>query len=185
MRKVIFWMGISLDGYFEGPAGELDWHCVSEELHQFANDHLRGISLYLNGRIVHNLMADFWPTAAQTHPDSPTMVDYADIWLKKPKWVYSRTLETVGWNSQLKREIVPADIEALKSQPGGDMAVAGANLGNAFMRLGLVDEWWIFVHPVILGRGRRLFEEGAMQKLRLIETKVFGNGVVLMKWGKG
>ena len=184
MRKIIFWISVSLDGYFEGPDADISWHKVDAEFHQYANDELAKMSAFLSGRKTHALMASFWPTAAETNPDNKQLVEFAGLWKRMPKLVYSRTWADTAWNSTLVRAVVPTDVEALKAQPGGDMTVGGPELAAEFMRLGLVDEWRIFVHPVIVGRGKRAFSECALQELRLLETKAFGNGVVMGRWGK-
>src|SRR5262249_19296974 len=99
MRKVVLAMSVSIDGFMEGPNREIDWHLVDEELHQFFNDRLRGMGAFVNGRVVHELMAGFWPTADQDPGASPQMVEFAGIWREMPKIVYSRTLTTTEWNT--------------------------------------------------------------------------------------
>ena len=186
MRKIIFWMSISLDGYFEGPNRELDWHCVDDELLQHMNDELGKMGAFLHGRRMYDLMAKYWPTADRDHPDNKITVEFASIWKRMPKVVYSSTLQEAGWNSTVVRAVVPEEVRALQAQPGGDMPVGGAELAASFMRLDLIDEYRIYVHPVVLGKGRALF--GAVEKkvgLRLVETQRFGNGVVLLRYGRG
>ncbi|WP_055535635.1 dihydrofolate reductase family protein [Streptomyces graminilatus] len=186
MRKVVLMMSISLDGYFEGPDRELDWSMVDEELHQYFNQQVRSMGALLSGRITHQLMADFWPTADSDPGPGPdmteAMVEFAGIWRDIPKYVFSRTLEHADWNTTIVREVVPEDIRAMKEQPGGDLAVSGAELVAEFMRHDLVDEFHLCVHPVLLGRGRPLFHESDhLTRLRLTETRTFGNGVVLLR----
>lgn len=183
LRKIILFMGVSVDGYIEGPNREIDWHQVDDELHRHMNDQLRTMGAFLEGRVVYELMEEFWPTADQD-PDAPApMVDFAGIWREMPKVVYSRTLERVGPNATLVRDVVPEEVRALKAQPGGDLSLGGADLGAAFMRHGLIDEFRIYVHPVAIGRGKPLFESSdTMTKLRLAETRAFGNGVVLLRY---
>jgi dihydrofolate reductase len=182
VRKIIFWISVSLDGYFEGPDADISWHQVDAEFHQYANDTLAPMSAFLSGRKTHALMASFWPTAPETHLDRQQMLQFSALWMAMPKFVYSRSWADTAWNTTPVRSVVPAEVQALKALPGGDMTVGGPELAAEFMRLGLVDEWRIFVHPVILGRGKRAFEPGAMQMLKLIETKVFGNGVVMIRY---
>ncbi|MBM7442646.1 dihydrofolate reductase [Streptomyces sp. HB132] len=101
-----------------------------------------------------------------------------------PKFVFSRTLDRAGWNTTVVRDVVVEDIRALQARPGGDMLVGGADLAAAFMRLGLIDEFELYVHPVVLGRGTPLFSPSGVTPLplRLTGTHTFGNGVVLLHY---
>jgi dihydrofolate reductase len=183
MRKVILLMSVSLDGFFEGPEHELDWQVVDDELHQHFNDQLRSMSAFLDGRATYELMARFWPTADLDPGSSPPMVEFAGIWRNMPKFVYSRTLERADWNATIVRDVVPDEVMALKAQPGGDMVVGGAELAAEFMRHGLLDELRIYVHPVVLGRGRPLFPQlGQAVALHLVETRAFARGVALLRY---
>ena len=100
-----------------------------------------------------------------------------------PKIVYSTTLEQADWNTTIVRDVVPAEVMELKAQPGGDMVLGGADLAAAFMRHDLIDEHRLYIHPVVIGRGKPLFHPSdARVQLRLIETRTFGNGVVLLRY---
>ncbi len=111
------------------------------------------------------------------------MREFAGIWRDMPKFVFSKTLERADWNTTVVRDVDPDQIKALKEQPGGDLALGGADLAAALMEHNLVDEFRIYVHPVLIGRGKRLFRESdAMTRLRLTETRTFGNGVVLLHY---
>jgi dihydrofolate reductase len=176
-------MGVSLDGYFEGPNREIDWHRVDAELHQYLNDELRTMGAFLEGRRTYELMEDYWPTADQDPAAEPAIVDFAQLWRDMPKIVYSRTLEHAGENAVVAREVDPAVIAELKAQPGGDLMLGGADLLQTFLPLGLIDELRIYVHPVLIGRGRRLFEPGDFDvALELVDTHTFGNGVVRLRY---
>jgi dihydrofolate reductase len=176
-------LSVSLDGYFEGPGGELDWHLVDEEVHAHFNEVLGAMSAFLDGRVMYEQMAEFWPTADAGPQSSPAVVEYARIWRDMPKFVYSRTLERADWNTTIVREVDPDEIRRLQDQPGGDLALGGADLADTFRRLDLVDEYRLYVHPVLLGGGRRLFGlADAPAELRLVETRTFGNGVVLLRY---
>ncbi|MCU1522664.1 MAG: uncharacterized protein JWN19_3049 [Arthrobacter sp.] len=183
MRKIILMMQVSLDGFFEGPGQDLSWHLVDDELHRHFNDELRRMGAFLDGRVTHELMADFWPTADSDPANTGPMFDFAGIWRDMPKLVYSRTLESAGWNTTVVRDVVVDEVEALKAQPGGDLALGGADLAATFRDLGLIDEYRIYVHPVLIGRGKLLFQPtDATAQLRLVETRAFGNGVVLLRY---
>ena len=183
MRKIIFMMSVSLDGFFEGPRHELDWQLVDDELLGHFNEWLGGMSAFLDGRVTYELMAGYWPTADQDPSASPLVAEFASIWRDMPKIVFSRTLERAGWNATVVSELVPGEIMALKAQPGGDMVLGGADLAAAFMRHDLIDEYRLYVHPVLIGRGRSLFQPSdAMIHLRLAGTRVFGSGVALLRY---
>lgn len=185
MRKIVLMMSVSLDGFMEGPHREIDWHLVDDEVHTYYNSHLRTMGAFLDGRVTYELMAEFWPTA-DADPSNPEPIkEFARIWREMPKIVYSRTLERAEWNSTVVREVVPAEVEELKAGSGGDLALGGADLSAAFAAHDLIDEYLISVHPVLLGAGKRLFPAAEDRaKLRLIETRPFGNGVVLLRYAR-
>jgi dihydrofolate reductase len=185
MRKVIVWMMVSIDGFFEGPDGDLDWHMVDDELHRYVNEQLGAMGAFLDGRVTYELMAQFWPTADQDPASTEPMVEFSRIWREMPKIVYSKTLERADWNTTISREVDVEEIAALKAQPGGDLVVGGARLAAEFARQDLIDEYRLFVNPIILGRGRPLFPESDVRRpLQLIGTRTFGNGVVLLRYGR-
>ncbi|MGY2084683.1 dihydrofolate reductase family protein [Blastococcus sp. SYSU DS0539] len=182
MRRVVAQMGVSLDGYFEGPDGDIGWHLIDEELHSYHNQQLATMSAFLFGRVTYELMEEFWPTADQLPDTSPAVAEFAGIWRTMPKVVYSGTLATPGGNATVVRDVVPDEVRALQALPGGDMVLGGAVLGAAFRRHDLIDEYRLFVNPVLLGRGRLLFGPGETPTdLRLVETRTFGNGVVMLR----
>jgi dihydrofolate reductase len=182
MRRVVLMLSVSLDGYMEGPGRDLGWHLVDDEVHDHFNEVLAAMGAFLDGRVTYELMAEFWPTA-DADPDSPRPVaEFARIWRDMPKIVYSRTLERADWNATVVREVVPAEVEALKDGDGGDLALGGADLAATFLRHDLVDEFRLYVHPVVLGAGTLLFPPSDTPRpLRLVETRTFGNGVVLLR----
>ncbi|MGW2393055.1 dihydrofolate reductase family protein [Streptomyces lydicamycinicus] len=184
MRKIIVWLSVSLDGFIEGPDRELDWHLVDDELHRYVNDQLRQMGAFLSGRITHELMAGFWPTADADPAITGPMAEFAGIWRDMPKIVFSRTLEQAGgYHTTLMREVVPEEIMALKAQPGGDMTLGGADLAASFREHDLIDEYRLYVHPVILGRGTPLFRASDTRTgLELAGTRTFGSGVVLLHY---
>ncbi len=183
MRKVILMMSVSLDGFFEGPNRELDWQLVDEELHIHFNEQLREMGAFLDGRVTYELMTGFWPTADVDPASTEPMIDFARIWREMPKIVYSKTLERADWNTTVVRDLVPEEIMELKAEPGGDLVIGGADLAATFMRHDLIDEYRLYVHPIVIGRGRPLFQASdARFGLRLVETRRFGNGVVLLRY---
>ena len=174
---------VSLDGFIEGPDRQIDWHMVDDELHQHFNEQLRPMGAFLSGRVTHELMAGFWPTADLDPSSTAPMVEFAGIWRDMPKIVFSRTLERADWNTTVVRDVVVDEVQELKAQPGGDLALGGADVAAAFMRHNLIDEYRIYVHPIQIGEGKRLFPPSKEKVLlRLAETRTFGNGVVLLRY---
>ena len=183
MRKVIYSMLVSLDGAIETPSRSLDWHLIDEEIHQFINDQQAAIDTYLYGRRLYALMAAYWPTA-DANPAAPGYeAEFARIWRDMPKLVFSKTLEKVEWNSWLVRGNIAVEVAQMKARPGKDISVGGATLAASLMRLGLIDEYQLFVHPIVLGGGTPFFP--ALDDpitLRLIETHRFSSGVVYLSY---
>lgn len=188
MPNIILMMSVSLDGFFEGPDQDISWHVVDDELHQHFNDECRQLGAFMDGRITHELMAEYWPTADQDPGSTPTEAEFAGIWRDKPKFVFSRTLPPGpgDWNTTVISDVVPEQIAELKAASDGDLALGGANLAASFMRRGLIDEYRIYVHPVVIGRGRRLFQSpDVVMNLAFAGSRTFGNGVVQLRYGRG
>ena len=183
MGNIVLMMSVSLDGFFEGPDHSLDWHLVDDEVHAHFNEEVARMAMFLDGRVTYELMAAFWPTADRDPASTPPVREFAGIWREMPKVVYSRTLERAGWNATIARDVVADEVRALKAGAAGDLAVGGAVLAAEFMRLDLIDEYRIYVHPVVLGEGRRLFPPSTPPTaLTLAGTRAFGNGVVLLRY---
>ena len=184
MRKLIYSMMVSLDGFVERSEGadRLDWVIIDEELHSFANNQARAAGAFLYGRGMYENMAAFWPTA-DTAPDMPGyVVDFARIWKPKPKIVFSRTLDKVDWNSRLVKENVADEIARLKREPGGELTLGGANFASTVIGLGLIDEYQLIVHPAVIGSGTPFFPASSAIDLRLLETETFSSGVVYLRY---
>ena len=179
MRKVIFQMMVSLDGFFEGPNREIDWHVVDKEFNDYANELLGSVGALLFGRVTYQLMADYWPSLSAAK-DDPVIADKMD---NLPKIVFSRTLGKVAWkNTRLVKENAVEEVAKLKQQPGKDLAIFGSSdLALALIQKDLIDEFRIFVNPVVLGGGKSLFNgiKGRLN-LKLIKTKTFRSGNVLL-----
>ncbi|VVB85998.1 Uncharacterised protein [uncultured archaeon] len=179
MRKVFLFMMISLDGFFEGPNHELDWHNVDEEFNEFAANQLDNVGVILFGRKTYELMAGYWPTRSAKEDDPIVAEKMNNI----PKIVFSRTLETAEWNnSRIVKENIAEEITKLKQQRGKDLAIFGSSsLSVSLIQQGLIDEFRIIVNPVVLGKGNTLFGGIAHKlNLELIRTKNFSSGNVLL-----
>lgn len=128
-------------------------------------------------------MAGYWPTADSDPASTPAVVEFARIWREMPKIVFSRTLERADWNTTVMRNVDAEQILELKAQPGGDLALGGADLAATFMQHDLIDEYRLYVHPVVIGSGKPLFPASDRRVgLRHVETRTFGNGVVLLSY---
>jgi dihydrofolate reductase len=183
MGRLIYSMSVSLDGFVETTSRSLDWVLIDDELHSFFNDEAREMSAFLYGRRLYELMVSYWPTAEADPSASPVMLEFARIWKDKPKIVFSTTLERVEWNSRLVRDNLSEEVARLKAQPGFDMSVGGPATASTFARLGLIDEYRLFVHPVILGAGTPFFPSlDDRIGLKLLETRAFGSGVVYLRY---
>jgi dihydrofolate reductase len=179
MRKVLFFMLTSLDGYFEGPNREIDWHNVDDEFNEFSIDQLNSVDMLLFGRVTYEMMASFWPTpfAIQTDPIVANKMN------AMPKIVFSRTLTKAEWqNTRLIKANFAEEISKLKQQRGKDLIILGSSdLAVTFLQAGLLDEIRILINPIILGNGKPLFK-GLKNKLALslLKTRAFKSGNVLL-----
>jgi dihydrofolate reductase len=183
MGKIVLMLSISLDGFIEGPNRELDWQTVDDELHSHFNEVLGRMRAFVSGRVTHELMAAVWPTADRDPSSTGPMREFAGIWREMPKVVYSRTLDHPDWNTTVVRAVVPEEVRELKARRGGDLALGGADLAAAFLRQDLVDELRLYVHPIVIGQGKRLFPPlDARIPFPLAETRTFGSGVVLLHY---
>jgi dihydrofolate reductase len=182
MGKLIYSMGVSLDGFIAGPDGEIDWSAPDEELHRFHNQQARETGAHLYGRRLYEAMT-YWETAEEK-PSAPEVeLEFARIWKDTPKIVFSKTLEKVEGNARLVRDGVAEEVAKLKEESGKDLAVGGAGLASTFMKLGLIDEYRLFVSPVVLGGGTPYFPTlDERIKLELIETQTFGSRVVYVRY---
>ena len=179
-------MSVSLDGYVAPPDRSLDFVHVDEELHEVFNDEARSVATMLNGRRMYELMVAYWPTADQD-PAAPHVIrDFARIWRDKPKVVFSTTLDKVDWNTRLVRGDAVAEVRRLKEQHDNDMDVGGPTLAASLIAADLVDEYRLYVNPVVLGAGISYFPalEHALE-LRLLDLRRFGGDVVYLRYERG
>jgi dihydrofolate reductase len=182
MRKLIYSMGVSLDGFIAGPGGEIDWSAPDEELHRFHNEQTRELGAHLLGRRLYEEMV-YWETADEEPSLSDYELEFARIWKAQPKIVFSKTLEKVVGNARLIRDNAAEEVARLKEQPGKDLSVGGAGLASTFARLGLIDEYRLFVSPVVLGGGTPYFPPlDERINLELVETHTFGSRVVYARY---
>ena len=175
-------MLVSLDGFIARPGGELDWFLSGDPVfEQYCDEMVDSVGLALYGRRSYELMVSYWP-AAEANPSSPADQRFAAKMNALPKVVLSRTLEQATWNNtRVVGERVGEAIAELKRQPGKPIvAWAGAGLVTTLAGLDLVDEYRLLVHPVLLGKGLRLFDGCHEQKLRLIRTTQLGSDLAVL-----
>jgi dihydrofolate reductase len=177
-------MGVSLDGFIAGPNGEIDWSAPDEELHRFHNQQARETGVELYGRRLYETML-FWETADEDPSCSETAREFAGIWKDTPKVVFSTTLDSVEGNARLVKDGAAEEVARLKQQPGGQLAVGGAGLASTLIRAGLVDEYRLFISPVVLGSGTPYFPAlDERINLELVETRTFASRVVYVRYAR-
>lgn len=187
MRKLIVSMNITLDGFMSGPRCELDWHfgAWNHEMAQVAAEQLHRADTIILGRITYGAMARYWPMQAKNPECAREDIAFADMMNTYTKIVFSNTLHQPEWhNTRLVTGNIDKEIAGLKQQPGKDMIIYGSGkLVATLIQLGLVDEYQLWVHPVVLGQGKPLFRELRDKiNMRLISTTKFSSGVVMMSY---
>jgi dihydrofolate reductase len=182
MRTVIYSMGVSLDGFIAGPDGDIGWAAPDQELMAFHNQQTRQIGTHLLGRGLYQDMLP-WETAETTRSD-PGELEFARIWKIIPKVVFSTTLGQAQGNARLAGDDVATEVAKLKEASGeGVVSVGGAGLAATLIRLDLIDEYRLFVNPVVLGGGTPYFPPlDAAIELELLETRTFGSRVVYLRY---
>jgi dihydrofolate reductase len=181
MRKVIVSNLVTLDGLFAGPNGEIDWHVVNDEFFEDANNLLDSVDTLLFGRVTYQGMESYWTSPAAA-ADDPIITGKMN---NLSKVVFSKTLDKVEWkHSTLVKGDIGEQVSKLKQQPGKDMVIYGSgSIVSALTELGLIDEYRIFVVPVMLGSGKPLFQGVAKPAhLKLLRTKNYKTGVVLLDY---
>ncbi|MER6216254.1 MULTISPECIES: dihydrofolate reductase family protein [unclassified Streptomyces] len=183
MRKLIYGMNLTLDGYIAAPGDDIGWSVPSDELFQFWSDQLQATELTLYGRKLWQTMSSYWPTGDQQPDATPAEIEFARRWRTMSKVVFSSTIDEVGWNTRLVTGDAVAEITRLKAGDGGPMDIGGATLAAAAMRAGLIDEYVLATAPVLAGGGTPFFTAlDHWVNLTLVETRTFPDGVVLTRY---
>lgn len=181
MRKLSVFNLVTLDGYFAGKGGDISWHMVDEEFNAFAEDNAGSGNTLLFGRVTYELMAGYWP-APEALKNDPVVAKGMNA---APKIVFSRTLNKAEWNNtRLVKTDMLAEVRKLKQQSGKDLTVLGSgSIVSQLAQEGLIDEYEILLNPVVIGKGKTMFE-GIRDKLslKLVNTRTFKNGCVLLTY---
>jgi dihydrofolate reductase len=177
-------MSTSLDGFISGPDGDFSWSVPDEELHRFHNQLVSELGAHLLGRRLYETML-YWETAEEQPSVDEIEVEFARIWKALPKIVFSHTLQSVEGNTRLATGDVEEEVAKLKEQPGKDLAVGGPGLASSLISLNLVDEYRLFVSPVVVGGGTPYFPAGVDRiDLELVETRTFGSRVEYLRYAR-
>ena len=183
MSKLIYSMIASLDCYVADESGGFGWAEPDASVHSFINDVERSVGTYLCGRRMYEVMS-WWETVGGPSDVPPHIRDFADLWRAADKVVYSSTLDEVpSARTRIEREFDAAAAERMKAESVRDIAIGGPTLASAAIAAGLVDEYRLFIAPVIVGGGLRAFLGGARQDLELLGERHFDNGFVYLDYG--
>lgn len=181
MRKVLFFMFTSLDGYFEGPNNDITWHNFDDDMNQLSIEQLNSVDMLLFGRVTYQMMASYWPTPAAMADDPITTEKMNTL----PKIVFSKTLEQAEWqNTKVVKDNFVEEITQLKNQPSKDLIIFGSSdLAVTLLEHDLLDEIRVMLNPIVLGGGKALFA-GIKRplKLKLLKTRAFASGNVLLHY---
>jgi dihydrofolate reductase len=178
MAKLIAFENVSVDGYFTDPKGDMSWaHSNDPEWNEFTSQNAGGGGRLLLGRITYDLMVSFWPTEQARQ----MMPDVADAMNNMPKVVFSRSMDHPSWNNTtLIKDDIGGAVRKLKEEPGDDLVILGSgSIVAQLTKEGLIDEYQIIAHPLVLGKGRTLFEDVDKLNLKRTKTRTFENGNVL------
>jgi|SRR5579862_2616411 len=179
MSKLVYITNTSLDGYIEDESGSFDWS-NPDQLFGFITDLIRPIGTYLYGRRLYETMA-YWDAPVEEYP--PEHRDFARVWQKAQKIVFSRTLTAATTrNTRLERNFDVDAIRTLKRESEHDIEIGGAELAGIALEAALVDECHLFIHPVVVGGGKPAFSAGLRRNLELLETRRFDTGVIYARY---
>jgi dihydrofolate reductase len=187
MRKLIFFMHTSLDGFVAGPNGKMDWIKIDEEIFDFVGTMTDKADTALYGRVTYEMMRSYWPTAGEQPDASKHDKEHSKWYNKVPKVILSRTMQETGLkNTRVISNQLPENINELKQQAGKNILIFGSpGASQSLLNDGLIDEFWLFVNPIILGQGMPLFKDiTGTTELKLVETKTFECGVIALHYTK-
>ncbi|MGP3970302.1 dihydrofolate reductase family protein [Streptomyces sp. 6N223] len=182
MAKLIYTGITSLDGYIEDPSGRFDWSMPDEEVHAFVNDLTRSVGTHVYGRRMYEVMTG-WETDPSLAGQSPLMRDFAELWQAADKIVYSTTLQAPSTaRTRIERRFDPEAIRRLKTTATRDIAIGGPALAARAIAAGLVDEYHLFLNPIVVGGGKPFLPDGVRVTLDLLDERRFAGGVVHLRY---
>jgi dihydrofolate reductase len=182
MAKLIYITNVSLDGYIEDEHGSFDWTEPDDEFFGFITERVRSVGTYLYGRRLYETMA-VWETDPALAAQSELMADFANVWQAADKVVYSTTLEAVSTaKTRLERSFDPDSVRDMKAAATSDLTVGGANVAAHAFKAGLVDECQLFIHPVLVGGGKRALPSDTRAELELLDERRFSTGVMYLRY---
>jgi dihydrofolate reductase len=187
MRHLIFFMHTSLDGFVAGPHGEMDWIKVDDEMFDFVGTMTDQSDTALYGRVTYEMMQSYWPTAGDGPNASKHDKEHSAWYNKVSKVVLSKTLPEAGLhNTKVIADQLSDNINKIKQQPGKNILIFGSpRASQSLLNEGLIDEFWLFVNPIILGKGMPLFKDiTGTTKLKLADSKTFASGVIALHYEK-
>ena len=187
MRKLVSFMHVSLDGYVAGPGGEMNWIKVDEEIFEFAGQRTRLSDTALYGRITWQMMEAYWPTAAEKPVATKHDIEHSAWYSKVPKLVLSRTMKNESRpNTRFIGDNVNQEITNIKKAAGNEIIIFGSpSVAHTLTLADLIDEYWLFINPIILGKGIPMFPILEQRiNLKLIKSHAFESGVVCLHYGK-
>ena len=187
MRNLIFFMHTSLDGFVAGLNGEMNWIKVDEEIFDFVATMTTQADTALYGRVTFEMMQGYWPRAGELPNASKHDIEHSEWYNRVAKVVLSKTIDETGLqNTKVISDQLTDNINKLKQQEGKNILIFGSpGASQSLLKKGLIDEFWLFVNPILLGKGKPLFKEQLQPTpLKLIESKIFASGVIALHYGK-
>jgi len=187
MRKLIFFMHNSLDGFVAGPNGEMNWIKIDEEIFDFVGTMTATADTALYGRVTYEMMQAYWPTAGDAPNASKHDKEHSEWYNRVSKIVLSKTMSEEGLDkTTVIRDQLADNIHKIKKQEGRNILIFGSPAASqALLQEGLIDEFWLFVNPILLGKGMPLFHNiPGITKLNFMESKTFACGVIALHYGK-
>ena len=182
MARLIYSFLASLDGYIADDVGNFDWAVPDEEVLDFINAIERDVGTHLYGRTMYEMMVG-WENDPAVAGQSPKSAEFAEIWQAAEKVVFSRSLQSVSTKrTRLERSFDPDLVRAIKAEASQDLSISGADVAASAWRAGVIDECQVFVAPMLVGSGKRMFPDDIRQPLELLNERRFGNGMVFLRY---
>ncbi len=185
MRKLVLFMHTSLDGFVAGPNGEMDWIHVDEEIFDYAGERTNQSDTALYGRMTYQMMEAYWPTAADQPEATRHDIEHSRWYKSVPKVVLSKTMQgSTAPNTKIIAGNLGAEINALKQAQGKEIVIFGSpGAAHSLMAENLIDDYWLFVNPILLGQGIPVFKNiQQITALKLVASHVFPSGVICMHY---